>query len=120
MNYSELSEGRRKSPLKQYIAFYELLAKISGSQDQTTQKIFLNSRFKAIHEKEEDFKELTPTPSWEVVFGNIISLAMKGGESISSNKLKEQLNNPNSRIHLKILRKMIVLVQAQKVESSWS
>ena len=81
-NYSELSKGGPKSRSQLYAAFDKLLAKISGSEDQSTQKIFLNARFKATHEKEESFEELTPTPSWDVVFGNIFLLAEKGSETI--------------------------------------
>ena len=43
-DYSEISKGGRKSHLKLYNAFNELLAKISGSQDQTAEKVFLNAK----------------------------------------------------------------------------
>ena len=48
-DYSTLSKEARKSRSKIYKAFDELLAKMSGTLDQMTQKKFLNARFTEIN-----------------------------------------------------------------------
>ena len=106
-NYSTLSKGARKSRSNIYQAFDELLAKMSGTLDQTTQKNFLNARFRVMHHQDEEYEDLVAIPSWSAVMGNITSLVSGRSQTVYSEKTKEQLNSPNCRMRHKILEKMM-------------
>ena len=108
-DFSELSKNGRRSRSQIYRAFDELLTKMSGSDDQTTQKLFLNKRFTAMHIHKEDYEELLPTLSWRVVLRNIVTLDESARSTVYSKKTKAQLNNPNCKLRHKILEKLMLI-----------
>ena len=108
-DFSELSKNGRRRRSHIYQDFDKLLVKMCGSDDQTTQKLFLNARFKAMHIEEEDFEELLPTLSWGVVLSNIISLEdEKAEETVYSKKTEQQLKTHTCRIRHKALEKLMI------------
>jgi len=62
-NFSTMSKDGRKSRAPTYRGFDNLFSKMSGSSDQEVHRKFLDARFAAIHQMEEDYKPMFPASS---------------------------------------------------------
>ena len=87
-DFSELSKNGRRRRSQRYRTFDEHFTKMSGSDDQTTQKLFLYKRFTAMHIHKEDYEELLPTLSWRVVLRNIVTLDESARSTVYSKKTR--------------------------------
>ena len=114
-DFSTLSKDGRKRRAPTYRAFDNLLSKMSGSGDRATHTKFLNLRFAAIHQMEEDYQPLVlPTRSWETVLKVMTALRVEDGEVLFSQKTDEQLNRPSCKTRHMILKKLMVICAGSK------